>query len=492
MESATASCSSALEAIGSYASDRVYESSGQIVDRLLEALDLGSAASVLDAMASDGALLRQVAGYCRRRGFTLPDLMALAPGRVQAEFTRAALSDLPVTILQRDLWSTADAAPLPAVDRIVLKSASHQIPRERQENFFEAVFQALKPGGTFVNLGFLFDDPRERDEFTEITRWKEELGRPPGETIRRHFLTRDELYGFLTQAGFIDVSRRQQLDYAIHSSAIEKAYGTAGAELQAAQARALALRRAGRIRFERDHSLMMLPSELTVCRRPTLQEETRRAFRDYPMDFLRHVEAHRRLLAEALRWIRAGDRVLDLGCGIGLLAEALLAREVGYKGVDLSAEFIRICRERYGGAASFRFECADLNHLALDGEAVDVVILLNTLNMPGLDAVRVLRQAWRALKPEGRLVVSGPTSQESLSRAEPHLLAQLERDGLSRTHRAQIEALREANRRLLTEHANYWSVEGMVELLSNLGFRSAEAVDTQQYYGFAYMVVAKK
>jgi len=69
-------------------------------------------------------------------------------------------------------------------------------------------------------------------------------------------------------------------------------------------------------------------------------------------------------LGEALgAGLRPNDRVLDIGCGVGALAEALRTRlgpEGGYVGFDVSAEAIAYCRRRFGSLPAFRFEHADL------------------------------------------------------------------------------------------------------------------------------------
>src|SRR6185503_2363527 len=181
-------------------------------------------------------------------------------------------------------------------------------------------------------------------------------------------------------------------------------------------------------RFEGTSSVMTCPGEITIARRPTLAHANAAIFRDYPMDFLRRVRAHADMLEEASRHIFPKASVLDLGCGIGLLTEHL-PDGVAYRGLDLSESFVDICRERYAGRAGFSFGAADINTVDLAGTPVDVVTLLNTVNLPGVNAVAALRKAHGALRKGGRIVVSGPTSRESFRRAEPSMIAQLEQDG---------------------------------------------------------------
>jgi SAM-dependent methyltransferase len=70
--------------------------------------------------------------------------------------------------------------------------------------------------------------------------------------------------------------------------------------------------------------------------------------------------AHRAELIEALGTpLGTGDTVLDLACGDGGLGEALLARGLGYRGVDATPAMVESARRRLAGRAEI--ELGDLN-----------------------------------------------------------------------------------------------------------------------------------
>src|SRR5579864_1892031 len=50
-----------------------------------------------------------------------------------------------------------------------------------------------------------------------------------------------------------------------------------------------------------------------------------------------------------------GGRLLDLGCGPGLMVEACLERGFTYAGVDISPGMIAECRRRHAGRGSASF-----------------------------------------------------------------------------------------------------------------------------------------
>jgi SAM-dependent methyltransferase len=70
--------------------------------------------------------------------------------------------------------------------------------------------------------------------------------------------------------------------------------------------------------------------------------------------------AHRAELIESLgTTLDKGETVLDLACGDGGLGEALVARGLGYRGVDATAEMVESARRRLGGRVAV--ELGDLN-----------------------------------------------------------------------------------------------------------------------------------
>ncbi|RPH45197.1 MAG: class I SAM-dependent methyltransferase, partial [Planctomycetota bacterium] len=340
-------------------------------------------------------------------------------------------------------------------------------------------------------------EAEERDELRSIARVKDTLAGMDGAARNRYFLTRKEFYELLGAAGFVDIRSVRTFDYRIRSNVVAEQYfkpevrRSGDLEHQAAQVKAYHLRQKGRILFEGTSSIMLCPGEITFARKPSMAETNARIFREYPMDFLRHVRVHSDMLEKAARQVPEHGSVLDLGCGIGLLTEHLPATTTRYVGLDLSSEFVGVATRRYAPRPNVSFRVADLTKDDL-GEQADVVTLLNTLNLPGLRAVDLLRKATRALLPGGRIVVSGPTSIQSWNEIEGKILRQLDEDGKLKGNESKFEAMAEASRRLLVKEGYYCSLEGMVALLKHLGFRRILEASNDLYHGASYFVVAER
>lgn len=488
--------------VGRYCQDEINGFPKELVDGLLQAARLSEARIVLDAMAGDGNLTVRLYDFCKEQGIDFPKVTALEFSRVQTEFAEHALAPLGAIALWGDVLTMKDRRdgreiPEDSFDRVLIKSSNHEIPLADQSRLYRSVFRVLRPSGTFVNLGFLFEDARERDELRSIARVKDTLAGMDAAARNRHFLTRDELYRFLGEAGFVDIRSALTFDYRIRSQVVAEQYfrpeeRLAGdLEHQAAQVKAFALRKKGRILFEGTSSVMLCPGEITVARKPSMAETNSRIFREYPTDFLRHVRVHSEMLERAARQVPEGGSVLDLGCGIGLLTEHLPTPTIRYVGLDVSPEFVDAASRRYGSRSGVAFRVADLTKGDLV-EQGDVVALLNVLHLPGLGAVELLRKACRALRPGGRIIVSGPTSSRSWGAIESRVLRQLQDDGKLKGNETQFQALVEANRRHHVEEGYYCSLEGMVALLKHLGFSRILEARNDLYHGASYFVVAGK
>lgn len=129
-----------------------------------------------------------------------------------------------------------------------------------------------------------------------------------------------------------------------------------------------------------------------------------------------------RLFADlmAIGGLRAGDRVLEVGCGSGQATEGLLAEGLEVTGVDPGAALLDLARKKYAGSAAVCFEESTFEEWPLEDRKFHLVAAAQSWHWVAPETG--FAKAAGALLPHGKLAIFGhfPNwSHELVERLQP-------------------------------------------------------------------------
>lgn len=108
----------------------------------------------------------------------------------------------------------------------------------------------------------------------------------------------------------------------------------------------------------------------------------------------------------AVENVRKGERILDIGCGNGILYDALAKKSIDYTGLDVSAKLLKLARTRMPAKA--KFIKGSILDLPFQDNSFDWVFAFAVLHhIPSKELQnQAVREIYRVLKPGGKIIIS--------------------------------------------------------------------------------------
>jgi len=144
--------------------------------------------------------------------------------------------------------------------------------------------------------------------------------------------------------------------------------------------------------------------------------------RDMLRETGRRSDAHCIRYARAAEWVRPGDTVLDIACGLGygshILFQNSLARRV--LGVDIGDDAVAYAKAHFGDGERVVFQIGDAQNLADIGDSsIDFIAAFETIeHIPAPEAY--LSELKRVLRPAGRLMICAPNNWVDQTGRDPN------------------------------------------------------------------------
>jgi len=103
--------------------------------------------------------------------------------------------------------------------------------------------------------------------------------------------------------------------------------------------------------------------------------------------------------------VRPSDEVLEVGCGVGRIGEALARRCASWTGTDMSINMLGYASERLRGSSNVRLvQLRRVGLFEFDNRSFDLVYFTNMLmHLDEMDRWHYAKEAFRVLRPDGRI-----------------------------------------------------------------------------------------
>ena len=192
-----------------------------------------------------------------------------------------------------------------------------------------------------------------------------------------------------------------------------------------------------------------------------------------------------------LKSMEGHQRVLDLGCGPGIISQRLTEKGHEVIGIDNDETMLKFAENRLAKYPNVGIERQDAASLSLGNESVDGVVCNNVLYYVD-DPNALVSEAYRVLKMDGIFSVSGPTKTFDRRVLDGQMERELKEKGLYKSLADDVEIIKMSNQVIAARcMRNPFDIPELEAILRKTGF-SAITASELIYLGQCYFISASK
>ena len=102
-----------------------------------------------------------------------------------------------------------------------------------------------------------------------------------------------------------------------------------------------------------------------------------------------------------------GKKILDIGCGPGIMVDYMIEKNFEYHGVDISEKMIDVCNKKYSNIESVKFSIGAIEAIKYPDNFFDIVIVMGVVEYVDKD-LNAIKELARVVKPQGTVIITLP------------------------------------------------------------------------------------